>query len=152
MEIIPTCLELCVSYDWWAKASKPFLERNAVSFWHFSGFSCNNCVYTRRGTYSGPHSGPECVTFMDVCSVIVFTYLDVSTRLECDTTRFRRRVPLSTNDLDISFVLKLLVATGCVCVAEVRMQSDSWVIASDDAFNFSVILYFERVSPTHLCK
>ena len=44
MEIIPTCLELYVGYDWQAIALKLSLRRNAVSFWHFFGFSHNNCM------------------------------------------------------------------------------------------------------------
>ena len=52
MGIIPTCLDLCVSYDWPATALKPPLECNAVSFGHFSGFSHNNCMYTECGMYS----------------------------------------------------------------------------------------------------
>ena len=51
MEIISTCLELCVSDDWEAMASKLSHRPSAVSFKHFFGFSCNNCSYKGRGTY-----------------------------------------------------------------------------------------------------
>ena len=39
IEIIPTCLELRVSYDSRAMASKLSPECNTVSFEHFFGFS-----------------------------------------------------------------------------------------------------------------
>ena len=51
IEIIPSCLELRVSYDWQATAVKLSPERNTVSFGHFLGFSHNNCVYIGCGTY-----------------------------------------------------------------------------------------------------
>ena len=44
MEIIPTCLELHVSYNWQATASKLSLRCFASSFGHFFGLSNNNCV------------------------------------------------------------------------------------------------------------
>ena len=44
MEIIPTCCEFYVSYDWQVKASKLSLRHFAFSFKHLFGFSHNNCV------------------------------------------------------------------------------------------------------------
>ena len=44
MEIIHTCLELRVSYNWRAMASKLPPSRLVVPFGHLFGFSRNNCV------------------------------------------------------------------------------------------------------------
>ena len=44
MEIIPSCFELRVMYDWRVLASKLSLRCFVFSFRHFFGFSCNNSV------------------------------------------------------------------------------------------------------------
>ena len=67
MQIISTCLELRVNYDWQATASKLSPEHNAVSFWCFFGFLHNHCMYTGRVTYSQatPRLLNACVTGCD---------------------------------------------------------------------------------------
>ena len=44
MEIIPTCFELRVRYDWQAMALKWSSRCSTFSFGHFFDFSRNNCV------------------------------------------------------------------------------------------------------------
>ena len=64
MQIICTCLELCVKYDWRATALKLSPDHNAVSIGCFFGFSCNKCMYTGRDTNSQATPGllNVCVT------------------------------------------------------------------------------------------
>ena len=53
MEIIPTCLELRVSYDWRVVASKLSPRCFTFLFGHIFGFSGNNCVCEACVRYTG---------------------------------------------------------------------------------------------------
>ena len=64
MEIIPTCLELHVGYNWQAMVSNLSPRYLAFSFGSFFDFSHNNCVYSECGMYSQATPGLQnmCVT------------------------------------------------------------------------------------------
>ena len=70
MEIIPTCFELHVSYDWRATASKLSPRHFAFSFRHFFGFS-DNCGHD---TYSQATHGVE-HGVLNVCVTAVTSLL-----------------------------------------------------------------------------
>ena len=66
-EIIPTCFELFVSYDWQVMAPKLSLRHFMFLLKHFFGFLHNNCVGVAR--IVGPQATPgllnTCITGCD---------------------------------------------------------------------------------------